>query len=91
MLKQYNNVKYVLFHYWNNPSIYKLINKPRLVKRDSVTSDYLLRQESDTSMFLLLDYNPEKMANIGSYDILKTQRRGNIRYLPFVTTIQSIK
>lgn len=30
-------------------------------------------------------------ADIGRYNILKTQRRGNIRYLPFVTTLESIR
>ena len=64
---------------------------PKLVKREDVPTDYLLRQEKDAERFLLLEYNPDVIANIGEYNILKTQRRGNIRYLPFVTTLESIK
>jgi type I restriction enzyme R subunit len=62
-----------------------------LVNREDVPTDYLLRQEKDAERFLLLEYNPNVIANIGEYNILKTQRRGNIRYLPFVTTLESIK
>ena len=39
---------------------------------------------------MLLEYNPQQPADLGSINILKTQRRGNIRYLPFVTTLESI-
>ena len=90
-LAAYVNVKYLLFHYWNNPKIFVLNVSPKLVKREDVPTDYLLRQEKDAERFLLLEYNPDVIANIGEYNILKTQRRGNIRYLPFVTTLESIK
>ena len=32
-------------------------------------------------------YNPDVIANIGEYNILKTQRRVNIRYMPFVIKV----
>ena len=53
------------------------------------TARYLL--EKDAVKFLLLEYNPLQSANLGNINILKTQRRGEIRYLPFVTTLESIK
>ena len=46
--------------------------------------------EKDAVKFLLLDFNPAKTADLENIDILKTQRRGEIRYLPFVTTLESI-
>lgn len=90
-LSAYANVKYLLFHYWNNPRAFVLSSRPTLVNREDVPTDYLLRQEKDAERFLLLEYNPDVIANIGEYNILKTQRRGNIRYMPFVTTLESIK
>ena len=53
--------------------------------------DYLIRQEKEAERFLLLDYNPLLPVDIENIDILKTQRRGDIRYLPFITTIESIR
>ena len=87
----YQSAKYLLFHYWSNPQIYKLTCAPQLVDRDDVPDGYLVRQEKGAVKFLLLDYDPQNPANIGEYNILKTQRREEIRYLPFVTTIESIK
>lgn len=86
----YRSLKYLLFHYWKNPQAYILSKEPILVDKDAVPSDYLLRMEKDAVKFLLLDYNPQQPANLGRIDILKIQRRGNIRYLPFVTTMESI-
>ena len=62
-----------------------------LVDKDAVPTDYLIRLEKDAVKFLLLEYNPLQSANLGNINILKTQRRGEIRYLPFVTTLESIK
>ena len=90
-LAAYANVKYLMFHYWNNPKAFVLSSRPILVNREEIPTDYLLRQEKDAERFLLLEYDPNVTANIGEYNILKTQRRGNIRYLPFVTTLESIK
>ena len=87
----YKSIKYLMFHYWSKPKAFHLLNKPILVDRESVPKDYLLRQEKGAKRFLLLEYDPNVIADMGKYNILKTQRRGNIRYLPFVTTLESIK
>jgi len=86
----YKSLKYLLFHYWSNPKAYLLTKEPLLVDPDNVPSNYLKRMEKDAVKYLLLEYDPESPSNIGNIDILKTQRRGEIRYLPFVTTIESI-
>ena len=87
----YKSIKYLMFHYWSNPKAYLLTKEPALVDRDSVPSDYLPRMEKDAVKFLLLDYNATLSTDLGDINILKTQRRGEIRYLPFVTTLESIK
>ena len=46
--------------------------------------------EKEAVKFLLLDYNPQQNVELENINILKTQRRGEIRYLPFVTTLESI-
>ncbi|MDO4948543.1 MAG: DUF3387 domain-containing protein, partial [Bacteroidales bacterium] len=43
----YKSIKYLMFHYWSNPKAYALIKEPTLVDKNSVPSDYLLRQEKD--------------------------------------------
>ena len=86
----YKSIKYLMFHYWSNPRAYLLTKEPELVDKDSVPSEYLLRMEKDAVKFLLLDYNPQQAADLDNINILKTQRRGEIRYLPFVTTLESI-
>ena len=89
-IASYKGVKYLLFHYWSNPKAYQLTKQPLMVEPDDVPSDYLVRMENDAVRFLLLEYNPYSPSDLGDVDILKTQRRGEIRYLPFVTTIESI-
>ena len=86
----YKSIKYLMFHYWSNPKAYMLIQEPVLVDKKDVPSGYLFRQEKDAVKFLLLNYNPQQSAELGTANILKTQRRGEIRYLPFVTTLESI-
>ena len=86
----YKSLKYLIFHYWSNPKAYRLTNEPLLVEPDKVPSDYLKRLEKNAVKFLLLEYNPQSPSDLGNIDILKTQRRGEIRYMPFVTTIESI-
>lgn len=86
----YKSLKYLLFHYWSNPKAYRLTKEPLLVEPDNVPSDYLKRMEKDAVKFLLLEFNPKSPSDFGNIDILKTQRRGEIRYLPFVTTLESI-
>ena len=87
----YNSIKYLMFHYWSNPMAYQLIKEPILVDKEAVPSDYLVRLDKDAVKYLLLEYNPLYSADLGDVNILKTQRRGEIRYLPFVTTLESIK
>ena len=79
-----------MFHYWSNPKAYLLTKEPVLVDRNNVPTEYLIRMEKEAVKYLLLDYNPSQSADLGNVNILKTQRRGEIRYLPFVTTIESI-
>lgn len=86
----YKSIKYLMFHYWSNPKAYLLTKEPVFVGKDEVPSEYLIRMEKDAVKYLLLDYNPQQSADLGSVNILKTQRRGEIRYLPFVTTLDSI-
>jgi type I restriction enzyme R subunit len=87
----YKSLKYLMFHYWSTPKAYKLISEPMFVDKDAVSEDYLIRLEKDAVKFLLLEYNPLQSVDLGNINILKTQRRGEIRYLPFVTTLESIK
>ncbi len=87
----YNSIKYLMFHYWSNPMAYQLTKEPILVDKEAVPSDYLVRLDKDAVKYLLLEYNPLYSADLGDVNILKTQRRGEIRYLPFVTTLDSIK
>ena len=87
----YKSVKYLMFHYWSNPKAYELTSEPMFVDKDAVPSDYLIRLEKDAVKFLLLEYNPHLSTDLGGINLLKTQRRGEIRYLPFVTTLESIK
>jgi type I restriction enzyme R subunit len=86
----YKSVKYLMFHYWSNPKAYQLTKEPLLVNKDEVPSEYLIRMEKSAVKYLLLDYNPQQSADLGNVNIMKTQRRGEIRYLPFVTTLESI-
>lgn len=86
----YKSIKYLMFHYWSNPKAYQLTKEPVLVDRGAVPSAYLVRMERDAVKFLLLDYNPSQSVDSDNLNILKTQRRGEIRYLPFVTTLESI-
>ena len=86
----YKSIKYLMFHYWSNPKAYQLTKEPLLVDKDGVPSEYMTRMENDAVKYLLLDYNPQQSADLRNVNILKTQRRGEIRYLPFVTTLESI-
>ncbi len=86
----YKGVKYLIFHYWSNPMAYLLTKEPVLVDKNAVPSEYLIRMDKDAVKYLLLDYMPQQSADLGNINILKTQRKGEIRYLPFVTTLESI-
>ena len=87
------NIGYLIFHYWNNEKahIYKLNRKPMIVSRQDVPQEYLLRQEKGADKFILLDFAPGIPTDIGSFDIMKVQRKGKGRYMPFITHLESIK
>lgn len=87
-----NSIGYIMFHYWNNEKAvpYKVTCTPRIVSKQDIPDSYLMRQEKDSDRFLLIDYNPKKKASIGTYQIEKVQKRGKERYMPFVTTLDSI-
>ena len=89
----FSRIRYIMFHYWCNDKAtpYKLLSTPRLVSKQDIPDGYLLRMDKDTPKFLLLEYEPSKPAYLGEYDILNVQRKGKGRYLPFVTTIDSLK
>jgi type I restriction enzyme R subunit len=87
----YKSIKYLMFHYWSNPKAYQLTSEPMFVDKNAVPEDYLIRLEKDAVKFLLVEYNPLQSVDLGNINILKTQRKGEIRYLPFVTTLESIK
>ena len=56
-----------------------------------LVQDQQRRQEKDAQQYLLIEYNSDKPAEIGEYDILKAQRRGCNRYVPFVCRVENIK
>ena len=88
-----SNIGYIMFHYWKNENAtpYKLINLPRIVDKQDIPDGYMVRMTKDAQRFLLLDYNPSKPAKIGAFDISRVQKGGKVRYLPFITTKDSIK
>ena len=87
-----NRIGYIMFHYWNNPKAtpYRITNTPRIVSKQDIPDGYLLRLATDVQKFLLLEYDPCKPADIGNYDIMKVQRKGKGRYMPFVTSRDSL-
>lgn len=92
-VKAYLSVRYIMFHYWKNEEAmpFALIAPTRLVSRADVPKGFLLRQEKEAKQFLLIEYDPYTMSDIGAYDILKAQRRGSNRYLPFVCKLENIQ
>ena len=88
----YSTIGYIMFHYWNNEkaTLYKLVGTPKLVCKHEIPDGYLLRMATDAEAFLLLEYDPNKPANIETYNIMKVQQKGKDRYLPFVTDMDSI-
>lgn len=92
VIKAYQCVKYIMFHYWKNSEAqaFELTAPTRLVTKTDIPEGYLLRQEKDAKQYLLLEYNPTNFASIGKFDILKTQRKGSNRYMPFVCKVENI-
>ena len=92
-VKAYQSVRYIIFHYWKNSEAkpFVLTAPTRLVSRADVPEGFMLRQEKEAKQFLLIEYDPSAMSDIGAYDILKAQRRGSNRYLPFVCKVENIQ
>ena len=91
-VKAYLSVRYIMFHYWKNSEAkpFALTAPTRLVSRADVPEGFLLRQEKEAKQYLLLEYNPATPASIGELDILKAQRKGCNRYMPFVCRVENI-
>lgn len=91
--KAYESVKYVMFHYWknNDAKAFKLTAPTRLVAKDDIPDGYLLRQDKDACQYLLWEYDTDSPADIGEYDIMKVQRKGTDRYVPFVCKLEDVK
>ena len=91
--KAYQSVRYIMFHYWKNSEAkpFALTAPTRLVSRAEVPDGFLLRQEKEANQFLLIEYDPSTISDLGAYDILKAQRRGSNRYLPFVCKVENIQ
>ena len=92
-IKAYESVKYIMFHYWKNSEAkpFELTKSIRLVSKSEIPDDYLLRQEKDAKQYLLIEYDNMHPINIEEFDILKAQRKGSDRYIPFVCKVDNIK
>ena len=55
-----------------------LLKKPRIVSKQDIPDGYLLRMTTDACKFLLMEYDKNKPADIGYFDIMKVQRKGNV-------------
>ena len=92
-IKAYESINYVMFHYWKNSEAtpFKLTSPTRLVSKENIPEEYLVRQEKGASQYLLLEYGVDNPAELGECDILKVQRKGTSRYLPFVCKVDSLR
>lgn len=91
-IKAFESVKHIMFHYWKNSEAvpFKLTSATRLVEESQIPEGYLIRQPKDAKQYILIEYDTEYPCNIGDYDILKAQRRGSDRYIPFVCKLENI-
>lgn len=92
-IKALECVRYIMFHYWKNSEAtpFELTAPTRLVNRQDVPDGFLIRQEKEAKQFLLIEYNPVHAAEFGNFDVLKTQRKGSNRYIPFVCKVENLK
>lgn len=92
-IKAYESINYVMFHYWKNSEArpFKLISPTRLVSKEGIPEGYLVRQDKEAKQYLLMEYDADNPADFGEYDILKVQRKGTSRYIPFVCKVDSLK
>ena len=91
--RAFKSVRYIVFHYWKNIGAkpFELTAPTRLVEKQDIPEGFMTRQEKDAKQYLLIEYNPDKPAELGEYDILKAQRKGSSRYIPFVCKVENIK
>lgn len=91
--RAFKSVRYIMFHYWKNIGAkpFELTAPTRLVEKQDIPEGFLIRQEKDAKRYLLIEYNSDKPAGLGEYDILKAQRKGSSRYIPFVCKVENIK
>ena len=92
-VKALESVRYIMFHYWKNSEArpFKLTVPTRIVNKQDIPEGFLVRQEKDAKQYLLIEYDPSAPAELGEYDILKAQRKGSNRYIPFVCKVENIK
>lgn len=92
-VKALESVRYIMFHYWKNCEArpFKLTAPTRIVNKQDIPDGFLVRQEKDAKQYLLIEYNPSAPAELGEYDVLKTQRKGSNRYIPFVCKVENLK
>lgn len=92
-VKALENVRYIMFHYWKNCEArpFKLTVPTRIVNKQDIPEGFLVRQEKDAKQYLLIEYDPSTPTELGEYDILKAQRKGSNRYIPFVCKVENIK
>ena len=87
-----SRIGYIMFHYWNNEKAtpYRVTSAPKLVGKQDIPDGFLLRMDTDAKWFLLIEYDADKPAEIGTFDIGKVMRKGKGRYMPFVAQLNSI-
>lgn len=92
-IKAYESINYVMFHYWKNSEakLFKLSSPTRLVFKEGIPEGFLVRQDKEAKQYLLLEYDADNPADFSEYDILKVQRKGTSRYIPFVCKVDSLK
>ena len=88
----YFDIDYIMFHYWNNEKAALYRVKKRMIKanKNDIPSDYVIRMDAEAQKYLLLEFEPDKPAGVGRFDISKVQRKGKGRYLPFVTKLDTL-
>ena len=87
------SVRYIMFHYWKNSEAtpFELTAPTRLVSKFEIPDGFLIRQEKDAKQYLLIEYNPNAPAELEEFDILRAQRKGSNRYIPFVCKVENLK
>lgn len=91
-IKAFESVRHIMFHYWKNETAkpYSLLKPTCLVSRENIPEGYLIRQDKDAKQYLLIEYDIDNPTIFGDLDILKAQRKGSNRYMPFVCKTDNI-